>query len=112
MFALCSGRLAWQKSSEQSEGEPWNFYRLVLYCSIDTRLWTSEGTQQVVQDKAVDVQKKLTNMQEKEELSPTQKNYVKRLESTLTKLNNPYPRPRKPLYQPKTSILVALVSFW
>ena len=79
MFTLYSGRLAWQKPSEKSKGEPWNVYRLVLYCSIDTRLWTSEGTQQVVQDKAVEAQKKLTNMQEKEELSPTQKNYVKRL---------------------------------
>ena len=111
LFTLRSGCLAWQKHSTKAKGEPWNQHRLILYCSIDVRLWTSEGTQQVIQDKAVEVEKKLTKMQEKEEqeeLSPTQKNYIKRLKSTLAKLKNPYPRPSKPLYQPKTSILVGV----
>jgi len=108
LFTLCSGRLAWQKCVEKAIQEPWNIHRLILYCSIDTRLWTSEGTQQVIQNKAIEVEKKLTKMKEKEELNPTQKNYVQRLESTLTKLNNPYPRPKKPLYKPQTSILVGV----
>ncbi len=108
LFTLCSGRLAWQEHVGKAKEEPWNLNRLILYCSIDTRSWTNEGTQQVIQEKAVEVKRKLSNMQEKDKLNPNQEKYVQRLESTLAKLNHPYPRPSKALYQPKTSILVGV----
>ncbi|WP_414581426.1 type V CRISPR-associated protein Cas12k [Scytonema sp. PCC 10023] len=114
LFTLCSGCLAWQENEGRgvrgsaATAALWNVHRLTLYCSLDTRLWTIEGTETVSQDKAAEVAKELTKMQEKGDLNPNQQNYVKRLSSTLTKINNPYPRPSKPLYQGQTSILVGV----
>ncbi len=42
LFTLRSGRISWQE--EEGKGEPWNIHHLTLYCCVDTRLWTEEGT--------------------------------------------------------------------
>jgi phosphoribosyl-AMP cyclohydrolase len=60
LFTLRSGLIAWQKGTDK--GEPQNIHHLILYCSVDTRLWTAEGTEQVCQEKAEDIAKTLTNI--------------------------------------------------
>lgn len=42
LFTLRSGRISWHKGEDK--GNPWNVNHLTLYCSVDTRLWTEEGT--------------------------------------------------------------------
>ena len=37
-----SACICWQK--EEGKGEPWNVNHLILYYSLDTHLWTAEGT--------------------------------------------------------------------
>ncbi|MGF1987942.1 MAG: type V CRISPR-associated protein Cas12k [Nostoc sp. ZfuVER08] len=106
LLTLRSGRLAWQEN--QGTGSPWNIHRLTLYCSLDTRLWTTEKTQEVQQEKADEIAQKLVDMQQKGKLNQNQQNYVKRLNSTLTKLAHPFPRPSKPLYLGKPSIIVGV----
>jgi hypothetical protein len=109
LFTLRSARLSWITSKKhQGEPEPWNRYYLSLSCTVDTALWTQEGTQTVIQEKAVVTASKLQSMQEKESLNKNQQGYVRRLESTLNRLQTPYPRPSRALYQGRSDILLGV----
>lgn len=106
LFTLRSAHLAWKQ--DQERGEPWNANRLVLYCIVDTRFWSAEGTQQARQEKEAKLQKTLDNMKEKGELSPTQQAFVQKKHSTLAKLHNSFPRPSRKLYQGKPKIILGV----
>ena len=110
LFLLRSARISW--SEKPGKGKPWNLNRLHLFCSIDTRMLTAEGTQQVIEEKVADVKNKLAKAKQKEielgELNSKQQANVKRKESTLARINTPFPRPHKPLYQGKSHILVSV----
>lgn len=108
LFTLRSGELIWQE--REGKGEPWNVHHLHLHCSVDTRLWTAQGTQQVAKEKTAKAEKNLTNVSNKTDLNDKQQGHVKRQQSMLARINQPFPRPSKPLYQGKPSILVG-VSF-
>lgn len=108
-FTLRSAQLMWVPSEKhRDEPDPWNRYYLNLSCTVDTRLWTQEGTKVVVQEKAVKTAQKLTSMQEKKSLTQTQRGYIRRLESTLQRLQNPYPRPSRTVYWGQPEILVGV----
>ncbi len=106
LFTLRSGRLAWQEGT--GKGDPWNIHHLTLYCTVDTRFWTAEGTELVRQEKAADIAKTLTNMKEKGDLNEKQQAFVQRKNSTLARIKNPFPRPSQPLYQGQPHILVGV----
>jgi len=106
LFTLRSGRLAWQE--RQGKGEAWNLHRPILYCSVDTRLWTMEGTKQVAEEKAKLAGKILAKMAEKADLNEKQQAFVTRKQSTLARINNHFPRPNKPTYQGQPHILVGV----
>ena len=106
LFTLRSGCIAWQLGD--GKGEPWNVNHLYLHCTVDTNLWTDEGTANVRQEKAVKKTQELSSMKEKESLSKDQEIYVKRLQSTLNRINNPFPRPSKPLYKGQAHILLGV----
>lgn len=106
LFTLRSGRIAWQE--EEGKGDPWNINRLTLYCSVDTRLWTIEGTNQVREEKAEKIAKIITNTKAKGKLNEEQQAHIKRQNSTLDTINNPFPRPTKPLYKGQSHILVGI----
>jgi|GEM_PF-1769617 len=109
LFTLRSARLSWVPSKDhQDEPEPWNRYYLNLSCTVDTDLWTQEGTQLVLQKKAASTASKLQAMREKESLNENQQGYVRRLESTMKRLQTPYPRPSRDLYQGRSDILVGV----
>lgn len=108
LFTLRSGRLAWSPGEEK--GEPWKANQLHLYCALDTRMWTIEGTQQVVDEKSTKITETLTKATQKDELNDKQQAFITRQQSTLDRINNPFPRPSKPNYQGQPSILVG-VSF-
>ncbi|MBD2056034.1 hypothetical protein H6F88_08380 [Oculatella sp. FACHB-28] len=106
LFTLRSARLAWQQG--EGKGNPWDLHRLTLYCTVDTRLWSAEGTEQVRQEKAAEVAQKITQMENKGDLLKTQQAYVKRLSSTLARINTPFDRPSKPLYCGQPQVIVGL----
>ncbi|MBD1902704.1 type V CRISPR-associated protein Cas12k [Trichocoleus sp. DQ-A3] len=108
IFTLRSGRISWQERT--GKGEPWNVHRLILYCTVDTRLWTLQGTQQVASAKASRAEKIISKKKEKDDLNEEEQAFLTRKQSTLARINNPFPRPSKPLYQGQPSILVG-VSF-
>ena len=106
LFTLRSARILWQEGT--AKGQPWHRNYLTLYCTVDTRLWTAEGTEQIKEEKAEEVAKILTNMKEKGNLTKTQEGFIKRKQTTLNRLNNSYPRPSKPLYQGQSHLLVGV----
>ncbi|MEH2145430.1 type V CRISPR-associated protein Cas12k [Nostoc sp.] len=106
LFTLRSGRIAWQE--EEGKGDPWNVNRLTLYCSVDTRLWTIEGTNQVREEKAEKIAKIIINTKAKGKLNEEQQAHIKRQNSTLDTINNPFPRPTKPLYKGQSHIIVGI----
>lgn len=108
LFTLRSGRLAW--FPDEGKGKVWKVNQLHLYCSLDTRMWTTEGTQQVVEEKFTKITKTLTKVKQKDDLKDKQQAFITRQQSTLDRINNPFPRPSKPNYQGQPSILVG-VSF-
>jgi hypothetical protein len=90
---------------KQGKGEPWNLHHLYLSCTLDTRLLTEEGTELVKREVGAATSKKLETMRDKAERTPTQDNYIKRLQSTLDRLEQPFKRPSKPLYQGQSDII-------
>ncbi len=108
LFTLRSGRLACLPG--EGKGKVWKVNQLHLYCSLDTRMWTTEGTQQVVEEKVTTITKTLTKVKQKNDLKDQQQAFITRQQSTLDRINNPFPRPSKPNYQGQPSILVG-VSF-
>ncbi len=71
-------------------------------------MWTAEGTKQVSQEKAVEIAQSLARSKEKGNLTKNQQASVKRRESTLALLPNPFPRPSQPLYQGQSDIIVGV----
>jgi len=108
LFTLRSGRIAWLPGEEK--GEHWKVNQLNFYCSLDTRMLTTEGTQQVVEEKVTAITEILTKTKQKDDLNDKQQAFITRQQSTLARINNPFPRPSKPNYQGKSSILIG-VSF-
>ena len=110
LFALRSARISWQESDRK--GHPWDTHYLTLSCTVDVRLWSAEGTDEVRQEKAAETAKVLTRLSEKDSLSDTQQSYAKRLTSTLERLNSPFERPSHPRYQGNPHIIAGLSLGW
>lgn len=110
LFALRSARISWKPNDRK--GHPWDTHYLTLSCTVDTRLWSAEGTDEVRQEKAADIAQVLTRLNEKESLSDTQEGYARRLNSTLEKLNNPYNRPSQPRYQGQPNVIAGISLGW
>ncbi|MBD2303508.1 type V CRISPR-associated protein Cas12k [Nostoc sp. FACHB-190] len=108
VFTLRSGRLVWLPTNQK--GEAWKVNQLNLYCALDTRLLTIEGTQQVIEERVRKITKTLAKEKNKEDLNAQKQAFITRQQSTLDRINNPFPRPSKPNYQGQPSIFVG-VSF-
>ncbi|BAZ36934.1 hypothetical protein NIES4101_28550 [Calothrix sp. NIES-4101] len=116
LFTLRSARIGWHEQEIKNKQicrrkptvNPWDIYHLTLYCTVDTRLWTAEGTAVVAAEKAEEIAKIITKTKEKDDLNEKQLAHIKRKNSTLERINNPYPRPSKPLYQANPHILVGV----
>jgi hypothetical protein len=84
VFTLRSGRLAWLPREEK--GEAWKVNQLNLYCALDTRLLTTEGTQQVIEEKVTKITKILTVTKQKDDLNDEQQAFITRQQSTLSRM--------------------------
>ncbi|MBD2357037.1 hypothetical protein H6G41_20815 [Tolypothrix sp. FACHB-123] len=109
LFFLRSARLLWQKI--KGRGVPWRVNRLILQCSIETRLWTEEETELVRTENIGKAEKTIRKMEQQAVLTQQQLSRLQGERTQRQKLNNPFPgRPSKPLYQGKSNIIVG-VSF-
>ncbi len=106
LLTLRSARLVWQEG--EGEGEPWQVHRLLLHCSVETRLWTAEGTEEVRAEKIAKMQKIIDSMKAKGSQSKKLKDY----ESSLQRLQTfrGFSRPSRASYKGNPSIVIG-VSF-
>lgn len=70
LFTLRSARLLWREN--KGKGNPWDIHTLYLQCSLDTRFWTVEGTQEIAQTKITQTKEKLEKIQAKPVLNSNQ----------------------------------------
>jgi IS605 OrfB family transposase len=132
LFTLRSACLIWRKDesrhrstkkigTDQPEDQlkPWNTHRLYLHCTVDRRLLTAEGTEQVRAEKKQATLKELKGKDKLEQteldelgLTKNQISSIKRKCSTLNRLENHSlpPRPNSVPYQGQPGITVG-VSF-
>ena len=144
LFTLRSAKLAWKENPKLKKGEPWNINRLILYCTVDTCLWSFEGTKQVRAERVAKYAKNLLSkkpettfpfffrtqqidkflaiwqvitshqlikLHEKQDFDRAVKNlhqYIVRLESSIKKINKPYPRPSRQLYKGNKNIILGV----
>ena len=129
LFLLRSARLIWREDEALSKKRlkinkkkalkrrepqseqlkcPWNIYHLELQCAIGTHFLTAEGTQKVREQKEVKIKKSIEKKKKEANLNESQIIHLKSSYSSLSRLNNTFPRPNKPLYQGRTHILVGV----
>jgi IS605 OrfB family transposase len=106
LLSLRSARLVWQEG--EGEGEPWQVHRLLLHCSVESRLWTAEGTEEVRAEKIAKTQKIIDGMKAKGSRSPKLKDYESSLERLQTFRG--FSRPSRAGYKGNPSIVIG-VSF-
>jgi hypothetical protein len=106
LFTMRSGMLAWQE--QQGKEETWQKNRLILACSLDTRFWSAEGTEVIRQQKAIEVKEILAKMEDKADLTKNQEAFITRRQSTLDRLNNPFPRPHQFLYCGQANLILSV----
>jgi IS605 OrfB family transposase len=106
LLTLRSARLVWQEG--EGEGEPWQVHRLLLHCSVETRLWTAEGTEEVRAKEIVKTQKIIDSMKAKG--SRSDKLAAKETSLKLLNTFQGFSRPSRAGYKGNPSIVVG-VSF-
>lgn len=106
LFLFQTGLLGWEEG--QGNGEPWSANRLTLHCTLDARLLTAEGTEQLRQTEIARLTEKLSAVQNPETLTETQQGSINRQHSTLARLQHPPQRGNKPVYQGDIEILLGI----
>ncbi len=88
--------------------QPWNYHQLYLQCSVDTRLWTQEGTELIAEQKAEQSQNAIDQTEEKGSLDLEQQKHIIRKQTQLANLRNLPVRPHQVLYQGNSSIILGV----
>jgi IS605 OrfB family transposase len=104
LLTLRSARLVWQEG--EGEGEPWQVHRLLLHCSVETRLWTAEGTEEIRAEKIAKTQKIIDSMKAKGSRSNKLKDYETSLERLQTFRG--FSRPSRVGYKGNPSIVIGV----
>ena len=72
LITLRSASLVWKQEKNKDFQEPWLTNNLYLHCSVETELWTHEGTEQIRQQKILKTQQKINKWLEQESLTKNQ----------------------------------------
>jgi hypothetical protein len=81
---------------------------LYLHCTVDSRLWTQEGTAIIQREKAKKSQAIVKKLSERRDLTAQQKKCLQRHQSTLARLHMGYDRPQQQMYQGKSHLAVGI----
>jgi IS605 OrfB family transposase len=106
LFALRSAVLVWK----QGKGNSWNINSLALHCSVDTLLWTAEGTERIRTQKIIQTQKTIQKYQENNELSVNQERRLRIKQTSLNSLQNFHglSHPGKPLDRGNSALVLGV----
>ncbi len=86
LITLRSASLIWQQNQESSE--PWLTNHLYLHCSVETQLWTKEGTDKLRELKIAETKAKIEKWQENAPLNNNQQQRFKSAQTSLRKLKS------------------------
>lgn len=79
-----------------------------MHCTYDARLWTADGTEEVRKNQIDKTQKQLSKVEKNEDLDENQQIQLNRNKSSLSRLNNSFNRPGKPIHQFQANIIVSI----
>ena len=108
LITLRSASLIWKQGESEDSEKPWLTNNLYLHCSVETQLWTQEGTEQIRQQKIVKTQQKIDKWLEAESLSKNQQQKLQANQTSLSLLNTfrDFNRPskHKPRHNPSLTM--------
>ncbi|WP_348255317.1 type V CRISPR-associated protein Cas12k [Leptolyngbya sp. ST-U4] len=107
-FAFQSAALAWEQSNEKDISK----FQPYLKCTLAVDQLTAERAELTRSKEIPKLTKKIENYEKQQEsgegLTDKQQKDLKKTRSQLSALNNPYPRPSKPLYRGNANILTGV----
>ena len=108
LITLRSASLIWKPGESGDSQKPWLTNNLYLHCSVETELWTQEGTEQIRQQKIVKTQQKIGRWLEQESLTKNQRQKLLANQTSLSLLEyfQDFNRPSK--YLPKQNPSLAM----
>ena len=106
LITLRSASLIWKQGESEDSEKPWLTNKLYLHCSVETELWTEEGTEQIRQQKIAKTQQKINKWLEAKSLSNNQQQKLLANQTSLSFLNTfrDFNRPSKHRYQQNPSL--------
>ena len=108
LLTLRSACLVWQENRQSQQ--PWLTNHLSLHCSVETQLWTKEGTEQIRQLKIAKTQQKIENWQKQESLNKNQRQKLIANQTSLSLLGTfqGFSRPSKSPSHQNPSIIMGV----
>lgn len=108
LITLRSASLVWQEGETKKSPKPWLTNHLYLHCSVETELWTQEGTERIRQLKIAKTQQKIARWLEQKSLNKNQQQKLLANQTSLSLLENfkDFNRPSK--YKPQQNPSIAM----
>ncbi|MGL5942701.1 MAG: type V CRISPR-associated protein Cas12k [Waterburya sp.] len=110
LITLRSASLIWKKGESEDSEKPWLTHNLYLHCSVETELWTKEGTEQIRQQKIVKTRQKIDKWIEQESLTKNQQQKLLANQTSLSLLEmfRDFNRPSKHKHQQNSSLAMGV----
>ncbi|MDJ0634396.1 MAG: type V CRISPR-associated protein Cas12k [Xenococcaceae cyanobacterium MO_188.B29] len=110
LITLRSASLVWQEGETKKSQKPWLTNRLYLHCSVETELWTQEGTEQIRQLKIAQTQQKIDRWLEQKSLNKNQQQKLLANQTSLSLLKTfqGFSRPSKLKPQQNSSLIMGV----
>lgn len=110
LITLRSAKLVWKQGESKDSEKPWLTNNLSLHCSVDTELWTEEGTEKVRQQKIIKTKQKIDKWLAAESLSKNQQQKLLANQTSLSRLNTfrDFNRPSRPQHQQNPSLVMGV----
>ena len=101
LVTLRSAKLVWKQEESEDSEKPWLTNKLYLHCSVETELWTHEGTEEIRQQKIAKTQQKINKWLEAKSLSENQQQKLLANQTSLSFLKTfrDFNRPSKHRHQ-------------
>lgn len=110
LITLRSASLIWKQGESEDSEQPWLTNNLYLHCSVETQLWTQEGTEQIRKQKIVKTKQKIDKWLSAESLSKNQQQKLLANQTSLSLLKTfqDFNRPSKHKHQQNTSLAMGV----
>ncbi|MDJ0903736.1 MAG: type V CRISPR-associated protein Cas12k [Xenococcus sp. MO_188.B8] len=108
LITLRSARLVWQQ--DRDSGKPWQSHSLLLHCSVETQLWTHEGTEAVRALKIAATKEDIIKKENEKSLTKNQQERLQANRTSLSLLSNfqEFSRPKQHQPNQNPSIIVGV----